>query len=77
MNTEQAIYELKKHNEYTHYILLNKEVNSIIELLQRGEKFEKIVNELAKINIGENGEYGYQRRKLVEELKQKYFPKEK
>ena len=58
--------------------------DEVITLLQQGEaatienielkKYKKIVNELDKVNIGEDGEFGYRRRKLVAELKQKYFP---
>ncbi len=66
MNTKEAIEWLKDAEEIAE--LKKWRVDKIIELLQRGEKFEKIVNELENCLLPEQ----YQ---IVEILVQEYFPK--
>ncbi len=54
-------------------------VDQLVALLKQGEAYKKIVGVLENIHcVGEDfedGETSYKRRKLVESLKQKYFPK--
>ena len=69
--------------KYLVIILLNKEVNSIIELLQRGEKFEKMWGELEDFEAHKvimiPDEYlsveGGNMKYLIKLIKQRYFPK--
>jgi len=86
MNTKEAIEFIKEMkdiditctpNEYGEHLKL---IDEIIELLQRGEKYEAIVNEL-------ENDYGFLAhryagsdstdylRYIIPRLKQKYFPK--
>ncbi len=48
----------------------NKDV--VIDLLKRGEKFEKIINEITI----ESGYFSTRDRNYINEIKQKHFPKE-
>ena len=51
--------------------------DDVISLLQVLGKYKEIVEEMEAVHCGEDGEFGFYRRKLVRKLKQKYFPKEK
>ena len=72
MDTKEAI-ELVNSNTY----IVAWERKDIISLLKKGEAYKQIVEEMESVHCGEDGEFGYNRRKLVNKLKQKYFPKEK
>ncbi len=82
MKTKEAIKYLNGFNiEYVGNRGFNEErknnLNEVIALLKRGEKFEAIVNDLEKFNDGkvlkvnENEWWKYRVNKII----QKYFPK--
>ncbi len=83
MNTKEAIEVLNNHRKYTKYTLIDGELDGIIELLKRGEKYEKIFKEFrshwfyhGKIK----DDYKSNRSivtvcEIMENLRQKYFPK--
>ena len=73
METKEAIEKIN-YNDFATLPL--DDGRKIIKLLQQGEKYKQIVKEMESVRCGENGIFGYSRRKLVKELKQKYFPKE-
>lgn len=88
MNTKKAIEFIKKHNKPIYfYTWERKEFKEIIKLLQRGEKYEEMCDEL--IDVGKNtwamweefrayikGKSDALTNKMYL-LEQKYFPKEK
>jgi len=73
MNTKEAINDaietIKYYNRMYYDTGHTEDLKQIIELLKRGEKYEAIVNELENCLLPEQ-------LKIVEKLKQKYFPKE-
>lgn len=68
MKTEEAIKFLKA---YRPHVLLAGNIDQIIKLLKRGEKFEKMWGELTTNKIN----YPISVDKSINNLKQKYFPK--
>ena len=85
MNTKEAIEVLNNHRKYTKYTLIDGELDGIIELLKRGEKYEAMWGELSKrygnyfytfdVRIANDIEYKYVD-EIMDIIKQKYFPKE-
>lgn len=74
MKTKEAIVFVKKHNKKEHFYPWERRgFKDVIYLLQRGEKFEAMWGELLpKIGVFSEGHV----LEFIEELKQKYFPKE-
>ncbi|MCK4446828.1 MAG: hypothetical protein KAW56_07080 [Candidatus Marinimicrobia bacterium] len=85
MKTKEAIEFIKKHNKPKHfYTWERKKFKDIIELLQRGEKFEAIEKEI-EYNLDwhrpecpfttPDTELIDEILQMIEGIKQKYFPK--
>ena len=80
MNTKEAIefLECEKRVECGHatQCKLAKDFNEVIECLKRGEKYEKIVNDLKNEIIWHSTELENSIKYTINVLEQKYFPKE-
>ena len=84
MDTKEAIDFVKKHNKKEFfYTWERKSFKDIISLLSQGEKYkqmwEELYTEYGMCPIRKNDEEGYMSNilyKFLEDLQQKYFPKE-
>ena len=78
MDTKEAVefMLLYRYNHIGEPCQESEGIDGVVALLQQGERYYKIVKEMESVHCGEDGEFGYSRRKLVRKLKQKYFSKE-
>ena len=79
MNTKKAIEFLRlyKRNHINEPCQEEEGIDSIIGLLQRGEKFEAMLKEFLRIYCWAEVEENVSVKKVFDDLKQKYFPKSK